>query len=74
MSVTNIFRLRFETETGRVMSMDIPRANTMATVPEVNEAMRLIKTSGAVLTRNGRPVKNHSAELIETRTKELFMV
>jgi hypothetical protein len=68
---TNRFVLKFNTSTGRVARIAIPRARMDKNATAVEETMQRIISNGSVLSTNGSPQSINGAKVITTERRRL---
>jgi len=59
-------KLVFNSNLGERVRLNIPRANSALTEPQVRQVMENMIASGVILTTNGIPTSIYSAELVST--------
>jgi len=67
MTTSNRAVLTFNSDTGNIARISIPRADVTKTAAAARASMQDIISTGAVNTSNGMPVSVHGAEIVTTQ-------
>ena len=67
------FRLNFGTAGGGSITLNVPRADDLATVNQINNAMNEIIAADVITSATGAPRDRRSAELIKTETRDFVI-
>ena len=67
MTVSNRAVLTFDSDTGEIARISIPRADVTKTAADARTSMENIISTGVVSTGNGMPVSVHGAEIVSTQ-------
>ena len=67
MTISNRAVLTFNSDTGNIARISIPRADVTKTAAAARTSMENIISTGAVSTGNGMPISVHGAEIVSTQ-------
>ena len=71
MNARNNVVLSFNSDLGKIVRLNIPRADASLTEPRARAAMEDIIAGGIIVTTNGTPNAIHGAELVATHREPL---